>query len=221
MSAKTERKPTCPSPMPFCEATSVSSATSHRTAASFHAAAFDPCGLLLWCAVPECSSQCSKLTERWKEAKGVHCNHLHSSIPHPRGPCKVTVFLSSPVLPLLAWQSHRRLFPQAGPMYKREVGEGRPLCILRSSLSHPFSTSRFIISCVFQVPRWRGWETRFVCFLVCLFAPDFSGQSCAATSQSHNALTAAAVKSCDMFSALHCNCCCMCRSLLCLFFVVS
>lgn len=79
--------------MPFCEATSVSSATSHRTAASFHAAAFDPCGLLLWCAVPECSSQCSKLTERWKEAKGVHCNHLHSSIPHPRGPCKVTVFL--------------------------------------------------------------------------------------------------------------------------------
>lgn len=135
---------------------SCQNATLLRTAASSQAAAFDPHGLLLWCAIPECLSQCSKLTEGWKEAKSVYCNHLCSSIPLPRGPCKVTVFISSPMPPFLARQSHRWLFPQAGPMYKREVKEGSPSCILHSSLAHSFSASRFIVNCVFQVLHWWG-----------------------------------------------------------------
>lgn len=157
----------------FSGATPVSSAALLRTAASFHAAAFDPCGLLLWCAVPECSSHCSKLTERWKEAEGgVHGNHLCSSIPRPRGPCKVTVFLPSPVLPFLA---HHWFFPQAGPIYKRKVGEWRPSCILRSSLAHlffclPLHRQLCVCVCVSSpvLAGGQGQETRFVCFLVCL-----------------------------------------------------
>lgn len=198
----------------FSGATPVSSAALLRTAASFHAAAFDPCGLLLWCAVPECSSHCSKLTERWKEAEGgVHGNHLCSSIPRPRGPCKVTVFLPSPVLPFLA---HHWFF-SSGWTYIQAEGWRvetivHPSLQSRSSFFLPPASSSAVCVCVCVKSRAGGGTGTGdkVCLFSCLFAPDFSGQSCAATSQSRNALTAAAVKSCDMFSALHHNCCCMC-----------